>query len=391
MQPEAFAAYLKAAVAGYAEDNVASGRWPAEGALDRSRADFDDSLPQGLATPDNFLFEIKGEREGLTVGYIWFAVVEKNGIRSAFVYDVEVRPEFRRRGHARAAFKAIEPLVRDLGLSGIGLHVFSHNPRAEALYSSLGYKITGTNMLKVLGKSGAKRNMPSTFHELDESKSAELDATLDSRESWWDSFYLDRTKPCPFFTASPCESLAEWVGAGLIPRGRALDLGCGSGRNAIFLARHGFSVEAVDYSRAAIAWARDRVAEAGVDVSLACRDVFELEPRVASYDLVYDSGCFHHLAPHRRDGYVELVVNALKPGGWFGLTCFRPEGGSGYSDAEVYERRSLGGGLGYTEERLREIWSHGLAIRLIRQMNKPSAESGLFGETFLWVLLAQKV
>jgi hypothetical protein len=88
--------------------------------------------------------------------------------------------------------------------------------------------------------------------------------------------------------------------------------------------------------------------------------------------------------------YVELVVRALKPGGWFGLTCFRPEGGSGYSDDEVYVRRSLGGGLGYTEEQLRKIWSQGLQVRVLRQMEEPSAESGLFGERFLWVLLAQK-
>ena len=234
--------------------------------------------------------------------------------------------------------------------------------------------------------------MAGRFDGLDEAELTELDARLAARESpWWDSFYQDRAKPCPFFTASPCESLAEWVGDGTIPPGRALDLGCGSGRNAIFLARRGFSVEAVDYSEAAIAWARDRVVDAGVAVSLSCRNVFELEPGIASYDLVYDSGCFHHIAPHRRIAYVELVVDALKPGGWFGLTCFRPEGGSGYSDDEVYERGSLGGGLGYTEQRLREIWSRGLEVRLIRQMNKSNAESGLFGEDFLWVLLAQKV
>lgn len=155
MRQDAFAAYLDSAVAGYAEDNVASGRWPAEGALARSRADFEESLPQGLATPDNFLFEVKDELEGSTVGFLWFAVVEKNGIRSAFVYDVEVRPEFRRQGHARAAFKALEPLVQDLGLSSIGLHVFGHNPGAQALYSSLGYGITGINMLKALGENGA--------------------------------------------------------------------------------------------------------------------------------------------------------------------------------------------------------------------------------------------
>ena len=72
------------------------------------------------------------------------------------------------------------------------------------------------------------------------------------------------------------------------------------------------------------------------------------------------------------------------------MACFKPEGGSGYSDQEVYERRSMGGGLGYTEERLRGIWSGKLRVHVIRQMHKPSSERGLFGESFLWALLAQK-
>jgi cyclopropane fatty-acyl-phospholipid synthase-like methyltransferase len=219
----------------------------------------------------------------------------------------------------------------------------------------------------------------------------ELDGLLAHQDSQrWDSFYQDRAKPCPFFGTSADESLAQWIEESRLRPGRAIDLGCGNGRNAIFLARNGFSVEAVDYSRSAIEWARDRVAEAGAAVSLVQQSVFELNLTAGAYDLVYDSGCFHHIAPHRRTAYVELVVRALKPGGWFGLTCFRPEGGSGYSDDEVYVRRSLGGGLGYTQERLREIWSQGLQIRVLRQMEKPVAGSGVFGENFLWVLLAQK-
>jgi SAM-dependent methyltransferase len=220
---------------------------------------------------------------------------------------------------------------------------------------------------------------------------AELDAMLTGRENqWWDSFYENRARPCPFFGPSPDESLAKWIAAGLIRPGKAIDLGCGNARNAVLLSRSGFSVEGVDYSQAAIDWARQRVAEAGADVMLRHESVFDLELEPGTYDLVYDSGCFHHLAPHRRSGHVELVTRALKPGGWFGLVCFRPEGGSGYSDEEVYEHRSLGGGLGYTEDRLREIWSQGLRVHEIRQMEKPSAESSLFGEPFLWALLAQK-
>lgn len=225
----------------------------------------------------------------------------------------------------------------------------------------------------------------STSHHL-----AELDAQLAPRDIPWDSFYADRAKPCPFFVAFPDESLAEWVGSGRIAPGRALDLGCGHGRNSVYLARQGFRVEGIDLSATALQWARDRAAEARVDVSWRNGSVFEAQLPAGAYDLVHDSGCFHHIAPHRREQYVDLVVDALRPGGWFTLTTFRPEGGSGFTDEQVYERGSLGGGLGYTEEQLRAFWSRGLQVQQVRQMRKPAAGAGLFGEDFLWVLLARK-
>jgi len=151
MSAEVYGDYLQAAVAGYAKDNVDAGRWPEQGALARSRVDFANLLPRGLDTPDNYLFEIKASAPGPTLGYLWFAVIEKNGLFSAFVYDVEVKPEFRRQGHATAAFEALEPLVRKLGLSSIGLHVFAHNPGAQALYRKLGYEVTSVNMRKGVG------------------------------------------------------------------------------------------------------------------------------------------------------------------------------------------------------------------------------------------------
>ena len=223
-----------------------------------------------------------------------------------------------------------------------------------------------------------------------EHRLAELDAQLAPKDIRWDSFYADRAKPCPFFVASPDESLAEWVGSGRIATGRALDLGCGHGRNAVFLARHGFQVEGLDLSATALRWAQERAVDAGVDVTWRNESVFDATFTAGGYALVHDSGCFHHIAPHRREQYVDLVVRALRPGGWFTLTTFRPEGGSGYTDDEVYERSSLGGGLGYTEEQLRAFWSRGLDVQQVRQMRKQAAGSGLFGEDFLWVLLARK-
>jgi ribosomal protein S18 acetylase RimI-like enzyme len=150
MSAAAYRDYVEVAVSGYAEENVASGRWPEEGALARSRADLEESLPQGLDTPDNYLFEIRDADAGVTVGFLCFAVHEKHGLRTAFVFDIEVKPEFRRRGYASAALTGLEPIVRDLGLSSIGLHVFGQNAAARALYGKLGYAVTGVNMLKPL-------------------------------------------------------------------------------------------------------------------------------------------------------------------------------------------------------------------------------------------------
>ena len=82
---------------------------------------------------------------------------------------------------------------------------------------------------------------------------------------------------------------------------------------------------------------------------------------------------------------------ALRPGGSYGLVCFRPEGGSGYTDQQVYERRSLGGGLGYSAGRLRAIWDRApFSVRVLRQMNKTDGQEPRFGEDFLWALLATK-
>lgn len=229
------------------------------------------------------------------------------------------------------------------------------------------------------------------FDVLPDATLAILDERLAGQKAqWWDSFYGDRAKPCPFFGTLVDENLAGWVQAGTVAPGKAIDLGCGNGRNSVFLAGRGFDVQGIDHSATAIAWASERVRDAGASVRLRCASVFDIQLAVGGYDLVYDSGCFHHIAPHRRHRYIGLVTRALKPGGWFGLTCFRPEGGSGYTDDEVYERGSMGGGLGYTGQRLRELWSPGLEVRELRQMREPAGGTGLFGKDFLWVMLARK-
>lgn len=204
----------------------------------------------------------------------------------------------------------------------------------------------------------------------------------------WDAFFADRAKRCPFFVDVPDENVVEWYDTGRLTPGRVLELGCGNGRNAVFLARRGCAVDAVDFSAEALGWAREQAAAAGVEVAFHERSIFDLDPEPGSYDLVYDGGCFHHVAPHRRPQYVELVRRALRPGGHFGLVCFRPEGGGGLTDREVYERRTLGGGLGYSDEQLRALWGDGFTIDVLRPM--AASTGSTFGEDFLSVLLATR-
>ena len=219
-----------------------------------------------------------------------------------------------------------------------------------------------------------------------------LDTLVSGQSSaWWGEFFADRAKACPFFTEWPDENLAEWFGRGLLAPGRVLELGCGNGRDATYLAGLGCHVDAVDFSAQAIDWARERARSAGASVTFQCCSIFDAALSDGSYDLVYDSGCFHHLPPHRRKDYVELVGRALRPGGSYGLVCFRPDGGSGYTDRQVYERGSLGGGLGYSADRLRAIWDRApFSVRVLRQINKTDGQGPCFGEDFLWALLARK-
>jgi len=234
--------------------------------------------------------------------------------------------------------------------------------------------------------------MPDDFIYTTDDVLAMLDALLADRGgAWWGEFFADRSKPCPFFVDWPDESLAGWFADGRLAPGRVLELGCGNGRNATYLAGLGCSVDAVDFSAQAIEWARERAAAADVTMRFQHCSIFDAAFADGSYDLVYDAGCFHHLPPHRRRDYVALVDRALRPGGRYGLVCFRPEGGSGYTDQQVYERASLGGGLGYTADRLRALWDQApFSVSVLRQMKHAGGPGPCFGEEFLWVLLAGK-
>jgi ribosomal protein S18 acetylase RimI-like enzyme len=143
-----YSAFVADSVPAYAADKVAAGQWSEADALDLAQKSFDELLPKGLRTPDNHLYSIRDAREGLGVGMVWIAAQDRAGQRIAYVYDVSVKPEHQRQGHATRAFLALEEEVHRLGLKGIALHVFGHNVAAQTLYRKLGYTPTNINMYK---------------------------------------------------------------------------------------------------------------------------------------------------------------------------------------------------------------------------------------------------
>jgi SAM-dependent methyltransferase len=123
----------------------------------------------------------------------------------------------------------------------------------------------------------------------------------------------------------PNSELVELVeGPSSSPPGRALDIGCGTGTETIYLAEHGWDVTGVDMVPKALAIARRKAAAAGVSPRFVEGDVTRLRDFGVGdgYALLLDFGCFHTLPPDRRDAYVESVSEAAAPGSTFLLFGF---------------------------------------------------------------------
>lgn len=150
MTPESFQHFLQRSVRGYAAENVRSGRWTAEEAQERSAAEFRALLPDGPATPDNFCFDLHDPDRAEEVGVLWYKLVQRGGRRLAFVYEVEIGAEHRRRGYAREAFGLLEEHAAQRGAAAVQLHVFGHNHPARALYEGLGFGPVSITLEKAL-------------------------------------------------------------------------------------------------------------------------------------------------------------------------------------------------------------------------------------------------
>jgi SAM-dependent methyltransferase len=134
-------------------------------------------------------------------------------------------------------------------------------------------------------------------------------------------YLLGRT---PWDTETTPPELVELVEQQRASPGRAIDLGCGTGTNTIYLAQHGWQAVGVDFSGLAIWRARWKARRARVNCRFYHADVTDLSFLDAPFDLALDIGCLHGLARDAWEAYAAGVVRLVQPGGLYLLYAFLP-------------------------------------------------------------------
>lgn len=135
----------------------------------------------------------------------------------------------------------------------------------------------------------------------------------------WNERY--QTAETPWDTGKRDDHLVEFIRSGAIESGRALDIGCGTGTNAIWLAGQGFPMLGIDFAPLAIEKARAKAADAKLDCRFEQLDFLKDTVPGGPFNFVFDRGCFHVFEEAGdRERFAERVASLLAPGGrWLSL------------------------------------------------------------------------
>jgi ribosomal protein S18 acetylase RimI-like enzyme len=144
-----FDEWLPRNIAGYAEHIAASGAMPATAAREKAERDTARSFSAGFETPRQHVFRLLAG--DVAVGWLWLGVPGPDpDPLMAWVFQIEVAPEYRGRGYGRAAMLLAEDEARARGMTSLGLNVHGQNKVARSLYDSLGYEAMSLQLKKPL-------------------------------------------------------------------------------------------------------------------------------------------------------------------------------------------------------------------------------------------------
>jgi SAM-dependent methyltransferase len=138
----------------------------------------------------------------------------------------------------------------------------------------------------------------------------------------WDASYRDGA---PWDIGRPQAAFVRVAGSGGFA-GAVLDAGCGSDEHALLAASLGLPVLGVDVADTAVAMARGKAAERGLDAEFAAADALHLERLGRRFDTVLDCGLFHTFSAEERPEYVASLASATTPGGTLYVLCFSDVG-----------------------------------------------------------------
>jgi ubiquinone/menaquinone biosynthesis C-methylase UbiE len=135
----------------------------------------------------------------------------------------------------------------------------------------------------------------------------------------WEEAY--KTRP-PWDIGRPQPAFVELVRAGELNTGTVLDVGCGTGENALSLAEKGFSVVGVDLSTRAIDAAKAKATERKLKVDFRIANALSLDFKSGYFDNAVDSGLFHTFDDSDRVDFVREIARVLKTDGRYFMLCF---------------------------------------------------------------------
>ena len=139
----------------------------------------------------------------------------------------------------------------------------------------------------------------------------------------WDASYRDG--PAPWDIGEPQAAVVRVASEGGFA-GAVLDAGCGAGENALYVASLGWSVLGVDVAETALAIARAKAEDRGIEVEFAAADALQLERLGRRFETVLDCGLFHSFDAVERPAYVASLASVTERDGTLYLLCFSDRG-----------------------------------------------------------------
>jgi SAM-dependent methyltransferase len=139
----------------------------------------------------------------------------------------------------------------------------------------------------------------------------------------WEEIYLRHSlAEIPWHSDKPDQELVDLIENEKIRPNSVLDIGCGAGTDALYIASKGCEVTAIDVSHEAIRIARERAGRAGVGIDFILGNFVDVAFENERFDFINDRGFFHHIDPRRREKVAVKINSVLKTSGCYYLRCW---------------------------------------------------------------------